>query len=240
MGNTAASGGYYVAAAAEKIFASPATITGSIGVVGMKLDLSELASQYGITFDSIPVGPHSNTENVFSPLTAKMKENHVRQMALVYDGFKGIVADGRNMTLDEVEKLAKGRVYTGKEALELGLVDELGDLNRAVLYAQKKVNKDAEVMIVRDQPSLTELLSSVLSRANLLSTTSDLTASEDTSANYDGRLSPQKLDTFLGALFSKSVSSLSRSKSLQQNGIHLSMNEDNAISHMLQEIFQDD
>ena len=137
MGNTAASGGYYIAMGAQKVFAEPGTLTGSIGVVGGKIALGGLYDKIGLTTDVISRGQNSG---VLSSLTKFSDSERVAMQKLmqeIYDQFTAKVAETRGMSRDEVEKLARGRVYTGKTAKELKLVDEIGTLDDAVAHAQK-------------------------------------------------------------------------------------------------------
>lgn len=144
MGNYAASGGYYIASGCDKIYALPSTLTGSIGVFGVKFDLSGLAKQYGIRFQCIEAGPHASSGNPFRPMTRSVRANFWRSVDRVYDRFKSVVATGRNMSAQEVEDIAKGRVWTGEQAKEVGLVDELGGLQEALEYAEATfVKKEA-------------------------------------------------------------------------------------------------
>lgn len=136
MSNSAASGGYYVAMNSEKIFANPTTLTGSIGVFGIKLDASKMAASYGIYGDSHPYDSHATATNPLTPLTTNTKKNIARQVLKYYDYFKGIVGANRALSLEEVEKVAQGKVWTGEQAKEVGLVDELGGLDRAISYAK--------------------------------------------------------------------------------------------------------
>lgn len=135
MSNAAASGGYYISMNSERIFANPMTLTGSIGVFGIKFDASEFAKSYGVTGDYHPRGSHAAAENPLTPLTPGMNENIARTVRDYYDYFKAIVATGRAMSVDDVEEVARGRVWTGEQAREVGLVDSLGGLDRAVSYA---------------------------------------------------------------------------------------------------------
>lgn len=137
MGNTAASGGYYIAMGAQKVFAEPGTLTGSIGVVGGKIALGGLYDKIGLTTDVISRGQNSG---VLSSLTKFSDSERVAMQKLmqeIYDQFTAKVAETRGMSREEVEKLARGRVYTGKTAKELKLVDEIGTLDDAVAHAQK-------------------------------------------------------------------------------------------------------
>lgn len=136
--NLAASGGYYVSTHADRIFASPTTLTGSIGVFGIKLDASGLARSYGVEANFVSSGKHAQTYNSLYPLTKKIKMNLQRNIDKIYDYFKEIVSQGRNIPFGEVEEIAQGRVWTGVQAKEKRLVDELGGLDRALNYAKRK------------------------------------------------------------------------------------------------------
>ncbi len=145
MSNAAASGGYYISTCCEKIFANPTSITGSIGVFGVKFDASKWARDYGIKTDYYPHGSHAASLNPLVPLTTGTKDNITRMVAGFYDYFKNIVAASRSMSVDEVEEVAQGRVWTGEQAKEVGLVDRLGGLDRAVSYAKSTHTKSEYV-----------------------------------------------------------------------------------------------
>ena len=136
MGAVAASGGYYVAAGADHIFAEPGTITGSIGVVGMKFIIGNALEKLGINVHATKRGKHAdlmNTTRGYTPEEAKIIRD---SMLDVYATFKQRIIDGRGDRLKgSLEKLAGGRVYSGKDALTIGLIDELGGLNQAIDHA---------------------------------------------------------------------------------------------------------
>ncbi|MFK7777847.1 MAG: signal peptide peptidase SppA [Gimesia sp.] len=137
MGDVAASGGYYISMGAEQIFAEPGTLTGSIGVVGGKLAINGLYKKIGITTSVISRGKNSGT---FSTMTGFTESERVAVTALLYAIYKQFTekaATGRKMDYTKLEKLARGRVYTGAMALKLGLVDQLGTLDQAIEYARK-------------------------------------------------------------------------------------------------------
>lgn len=157
MSNAAASGGYYVSMSSEKIFANPTTLTGSIGVFGIKFDASKWASSYGVTGDHYPRGSHGASLHPMTPLTPVMKNNIARIVLEYYDYFKRVVSTGRSLSLNEVEDVAQGRVWTGEEAKEVGLVDALGGLDRAISYA-KKAHTDTEHVEVHHYPKRLSLL----------------------------------------------------------------------------------
>ena len=129
----------------DKIFAQPTTLTGSIGVYGVKFDASKWAKSYGIHSDHYPRGSHAATMGALTPLTPRMKENISRVVLDFYDYFKSIVAEGRSLPADYVEKVAQGRVWTGEQAKEVGLVDNIGGLDRAISYAKIAHTKSDEV-----------------------------------------------------------------------------------------------
>lgn len=143
MGGAAASGGYYISAGADYIYADRSTLTGSIGIFGIIPYAKELLNdKLGITFSTVSTNPNAAFPQLAEPLTERQHEaleNHIRKG---YDLFVSRVAAGRNMTTDEVEAIAEGRVWTGAKALEIGLVDEIGGLSDALNAMAKKVNLD--------------------------------------------------------------------------------------------------
>ncbi len=138
MGDVAASGGYYIAMGADRIFADPGTITGSIGVVGGKLALGGTYSKIGITTDIISRGKNSGVLSSTTPFSDSERNAMQRLLNDIYDQFTAKAAQGRKMPQEKLEKLARGRVYTGGAALKIGLVDELGSLDDAIAYAKKQ------------------------------------------------------------------------------------------------------
>ena len=139
MGGLAASGGYYVSAGADRIFAGANTITGSIGVFGMIPNAKKmLNNKLGLTFDRVQTNANSDMGILTQPLTPFQYGKIQQSVEKVYDTFLGHVSEGRNMTKEEVDAIGQGRVWTGEDALELGLVDELGGLNDAIAYAAEQ------------------------------------------------------------------------------------------------------
>jgi len=136
MGNTAASGGYYVASSADAIFADAATLTASIGVVGGSIATQELWSDLGISWHSWQRGANADLLDIVEPLTEEERQLLLDWMRETYDVFKKRVTEGRGDKLTEpIDAIAGGRVYTGEQAVELGLVDELGGLHQAIEHA---------------------------------------------------------------------------------------------------------
>jgi len=138
MGDTAASGGYYIAMGADRIFAEPGTLTGSIGVVGGKLAVGGLFEKVGVTTSVISRGKNSGVFSINEGFTESERDAMVKLLNDVYEQFTGKAAKGRGMELEQLKKLAGGRVYTGRQALKVGLVDELGTLNDAIAAVKAK------------------------------------------------------------------------------------------------------
>ncbi|WP_264565490.1 signal peptide peptidase SppA [Flavobacterium sp. N3904] len=134
MGNYAASGGYYIACNANKIFAEKNTITGSIGVFGVLPNFSQLSTKIGINTEQVMTNDNANY-SPFVPLNEKFKAVTLEGVERVYKTFVTHVAEGRKMTFAQVDSIAQGRVWTGSEALKIGLVDKIGNLNDALKEA---------------------------------------------------------------------------------------------------------
>ena len=138
MGALAASGGYYISCGAKKIFAEPTTLTGSIGIFGMIPDATELLTdKLGLSFDVVKTNAHSD----FGAMGRPLNESECRLMQAYinqgYELFTGRVAQGRKISQDSVKAVAEGRVWTGEQAMKIGLVDKLGNLNDAIAAAAK-------------------------------------------------------------------------------------------------------
>ncbi len=137
MGAVAGSGGYYVAADADKIIAQPSTITGSIGVVGGKVVVRGLYNKLGVTFDDVKTSPNATIWSPTHEFTEEQWEYIQLWLDKVYDDFVTKVAKGRSMRKERVFEIARGRIYTGAQALELGLVDTLGGFEAAFSQAKQ-------------------------------------------------------------------------------------------------------
>jgi protease-4 len=136
MGDYAASGGYYIACSADKIYANPNTITGSIGVFGVIPNMQKfLDEKLGITFDRYETNPHADLVSVVKPLDATEMKAMQTMIGEIYNDFTAKVAKGRNMTQAQVDSIGQGRVWSGEDAKAIGLVDELGDLDDCVKAA---------------------------------------------------------------------------------------------------------
>ncbi len=143
MGDVAASGGYYISMAADAIVAQPGTVTGSIGVLSGKPVLSELLGRAGVTTDSVAEGAHSEMFKTSRPFTEDEWALVNNWLDHIYADFTGKVAAGRRMPADRVHELARGRVWTGADALANGLVDELGGLDRTAAIARRRAGLPA-------------------------------------------------------------------------------------------------
>jgi len=135
MGNLAASGGYYIACNANKIFAEASTITGSIGVFGVLPNVSEITKKYGINTELVKTHENAANYSLFEPMNENFKKFTQEGVENIYKIFVTRVATGRKMTFEQVDAIAQGRVWAGSDALKLGLVDKIGGLDKALEYA---------------------------------------------------------------------------------------------------------
>ena len=149
LSDTAASGGYYIAVAADKIVAAPGTLTGSIGVVGGKVAVGGALERYGVHTDVVSKGKNAGWLSMQSPFTAAEREVFLGTMKDVYRLFTSKVAAGRKLDMEKIEKLAEGRVFTGRMAKEAGLVDRLGTLDDAIDEAKALAGLAADEEIER-------------------------------------------------------------------------------------------
>jgi protease-4 len=138
MGDYAASGGYYIACAANKIIASPTTITGSIGVFGMIPNLQKLFNnKLGITIDTVMTNKNAISISGNRPLSTYQEKVIQNQIERIYSTFIGHVADGRKMSVSQVDSIGQGRVWSGIDAKRIGLIDDFGGIDKAVEEAVK-------------------------------------------------------------------------------------------------------
>lgn len=142
MGSLAASGGYYVSAGADAIVANRATITGSIGIFGGKFALDGTFNKIGITFDTVTVGGEFANAYGVGKFNQAQEAEIKAMLKRGYDRFLGIVSEGREMSYDQVHEIARGRVWAGEEAKEIGLVDEIGGFTAAIRKAQELAEMD--------------------------------------------------------------------------------------------------
>ncbi len=159
MGGVAASGGYYVACSADVIVALPATLTGSIGVFSGKLVASEALDKIGVSTDTVQRGAHALMYSGRRGFSDSERERLAVTVDAIYDDFVGKVAAGRGRPFDEIEPLARGRVWTGRDAYDRGLVDELGGLRDALRIARERgeLPDDAPVVLAGQLPAVARL-----------------------------------------------------------------------------------
>ncbi|MBA3848991.1 MAG: signal peptide peptidase SppA [Opitutus sp.] len=149
MGHLAASGGYWISTYGDRIFAEPTTITGSIGVFGLFLNFQGLTNdKLGLTFDTVKTGHFADAATVVRPKTDEELALFQKLIDWIYEEFTGKVAESRKLDIAQVREIAQGRVWSGSEALRLGLVDELGGLSAAVRYAAAKANLGDKFRVV--------------------------------------------------------------------------------------------
>jgi protease-4 len=140
MGDVAGSGGYYVAAGADAIVAEPATITGSIGVVYAKFNLGKLLSELGVHLDFVKSASNSDAMSMARAMTDGELAQLNETIGQLYSAFTAKVAQGRRLSLEQAEAVAKGRIWSGLAAKERGLVDEIGGLSTAVAIARDRAH----------------------------------------------------------------------------------------------------
>lgn len=143
MGDYAASGGYYISCQADRIFAQPTTLTGSIGIFGIFPNTKGLVDKIGLKFDNVKTNKFSNFGDMYRPMTDEEKAILQKYIEQGYNLFTKRCADGRGLSQDSIKAIAEGRIYSGIDALSLGLVDELGGLNEAIAFAAQKANLDS-------------------------------------------------------------------------------------------------
>jgi len=169
MGEMAASGGYYIACGGDYVFAHPNTLTGSIGVISQFINVEELLDEIGVDVVVITSGPHKDIGSLFREMT---EEEQVLWEGIIdetYEGFVEIVAQARGLPLEDVRELADGSIYTGRQALELGLVDGVGTLDDAIAKAAELGGIEGEPRVVELEslPSFFDMLYSFQNRSTL-------------------------------------------------------------------------
>lgn len=147
MGSMAASGGYYISAPADKIFASPETLTGSLGVIMQGINYQGLAEKYGVDFLTIKSGPY---KDIMSPTREMTEEERQILQSMInnsYEGFVKVISEGRNIPIPDVKKIADGRIYDGRQAKELNLIDGFGYFDDVIATMKKDLKmEDAKVV----------------------------------------------------------------------------------------------
>ncbi|MBN2585870.1 MAG: signal peptide peptidase SppA [Candidatus Fermentibacteraceae bacterium] len=154
MGGVAASGGYYMACGADRIFADRMTVTGSIGIISGKFVFGDMLDSLGINTEEISIGPMASIGSPFRRFSDSERGRMFQLMSDSYDLFVRTVAEGREMTFEEVDSIGRGRVWSGSDALEIGIVDEIGGVAQAVMYAARITGMDdGEMPEVRIYPT---------------------------------------------------------------------------------------
>lgn len=182
FGPVAASGGYWISATADEIWAAPSTITGSIGIFGIVPTFEKTLDKIGIHADGVGTSPLAGAFNPARPLEEATKDIIQQSIEYGYREFINLVAEGRNMSAEDVDKIAQGRVWVGSTAHELGLVDNLGEFDDAVQAAARAAGVDSyQLVFYRDQPDQFEQMV-----ADLLNST----IGTNTSRMFDSQMSP--------------------------------------------------
>lgn len=159
MGSMAASGGYYISAPAHKIFASPETLTGSLGVIIQGYNLAGLFEKYGIEAVTIKSGEFKDIMSSTREMTDEEREILQSLIDNSYEGFVQVIANGRGMSIDEVKRIADGRIYDGRQAKELGLIDEFGYFEDVIEYVKEEQGiKNAQVVSYKENYGFGSLL----------------------------------------------------------------------------------
>ncbi|MFO7766343.1 MAG: signal peptide peptidase SppA [Pelovirga sp.] len=158
FGSVAASGGYYLAMAGERLFANPGTITGSIGVVMNFPDFQELMGKVGVRTEVIKSGPYKDVGSATRDMTDEERRLLNEMIADVHSQFVEVVSKGRNIPIKELSPYTDGRIFTGRQALTVGLVDELGSFNDAVEYAAKRAGLKGRPELLYPAPERKMLL----------------------------------------------------------------------------------
>jgi protease IV len=159
MGDVAASGGYYISTAADRIVANETTLTGSLGVIFALTDFSELADRYGVEQEVVKSGEFKDMGSSFRDLTPEEREILQSIVDESYDEFVGVIVEGRGLPEARVREIADGRVYSGEQAKELGLVDSFGGLDEAVEVSRDLANiREATVVRYVEKPTFVETL----------------------------------------------------------------------------------
>ena len=163
FGDVAASGGYYISCGADSIFAEANTITGSIGVFGIIPDMSGLfKNKLGITFDGVKTAPYADAGAIYRPLTSEEQQQIKNSIERTYSQFKQRVAAGRKKSVEYIDSIAQGRVWIGSDALKVGLVDKIGDLNDAIISAGRMARLNS--FMIKEYPENESWLENVLNK----------------------------------------------------------------------------
>ncbi|MFP6887627.1 MAG: signal peptide peptidase SppA, partial [Opitutales bacterium] len=186
MGTVAASGGYWVATRSDRIFARPETITGSIGVFGLLPNVKELGNRFGLTWDVVKTEPHADAFSFVRPRSEEEMQDIQVFVDNIYDRFLDHVAAGRDMNKTAVNDVARGRVWSGRDAREIGLVDEFGGLGDAIRYAVELADLPEDFQVIEHPRAETpfELLAEMLDEPVIRETLSGTVTRRSSAARF--------------------------------------------------------
>jgi protease IV len=163
MQDVAASGAYYISVAADKIMSHPTTVTGSIGVIMPLINIADLVKKYGIEYTSVKSGDMKDIGSPFKKMSDEERAVLHNMVDEMYTRFLKIISEGRNMEIENVRKLADGRIYTGRQALDNGLVDQLGYIEDAIIMAKEMAGlKEAKIIRYKKTFTLAEIFSGTM------------------------------------------------------------------------------
>ena len=170
MGDVAASGGYYISCGADKIYAEPTTLTGSIGIFGIILNTQKLINdQLGITTDNVSTNLNGDFPSIVVPMTAEQKHKMQQYIERGYETFISRCASGRNLNIESIKLIAEGRVWDGETAKEIGLIDELGGLQTTINQMKQKLGVENIIEYpIYEQTLLDQLITSSVQDAQIL------------------------------------------------------------------------
>jgi ClpP class serine protease len=220
----------------------PTTITGSIGIFAVKFDFTGLAKKYGVSVQRITTGPYSGSSHPFQPLTPLVKKKLCHNVDRYYEYFKSIVSDSRDLDMEEVENLAQGKIWTGGEAKNNGLVDKLGGLEKAIAYASRTyTNGEAEVERWPKPESIMERLSKAIDMVDggalaKLTAMVHVLRKDIFFHNVNGgseEMSEYDAAKFLVQAF---LDDPKKAEFMQLGGVSLSNDESSALAHLISEI----
>ena len=182
MGNLAASGGYYIACNADKIYAENNTITGSIGVFGMLPNFTQAANKLGLNTEQVRTHKNASDYSPFQPLSDNFRAFAQEGVEKIYTTFVNRVAKGRKMSFEQVDAIAQGRVWSGAEAVKIGLVDKIGGMDEALAEAAKLAN--IKKYRTQDFPEYEKSFEDILAKFGLAQSKQDMIKEEIGAENY--------------------------------------------------------
>ncbi|MCX8147084.1 MAG: signal peptide peptidase SppA, partial [Candidatus Woesearchaeota archaeon] len=164
---TGTSGAYWIASAADYVIANRMSVTGSIGVIGSYFELSGLLERYNITYERLVSGEYKDIGTPFKELTLEERKKLQGIIDEIHEDFINAIAENRNMSKEKIKEIATGEFFTGKKAKELGLVDELGGMDEAEKYIEKKLNITVKIRKYEKPISFSDLLSGLIMQKSI-------------------------------------------------------------------------